>query len=645
MTFLNRRKKITVVTTFLLIIISCGILTTTIAEDSPKYGGTFIIGLYGEPDHLNAGVTYSITTGYVGGQIYNSLVDYDHDLNPVPDVAESWDVSDDGMKYTFHLVEDATWHDGEPFTSADVKFSFEEVGMVYHARCRKNFAELITSIETPDDYTVVFNLNKPFPLFIKALNIPYSGAILPKHLYEGTDVMANPHNNEPIGTGPYMFKEWVRGSHVTVVRNPNYFKEGLPYLDKIIFKIVTDSAARALAFEKGEIDYLGYFSMPELEFERLSALDGVRTEFKGTEMYATMVTMGFNVRNEIPGNVKVREAIAYLIDKDYLIEKATAGLGLKAETSVPPSLTWAVNNDIVARERNVSKANQLLDEAGYPAGPDGIRFTLPVIYETGRSELSKAGEIIREYLKDGGIEFELRPLDRATFRDVYYIQWDWECSLVSAGYGFDPSLSMASSHSRNLIPIPEGNAPGYTSPRLDEIIDALENELDPEVRLQYFQEAQEIKWNNVSGIPIWEKINPKVIRDDYKNVLTSSYHSQRYEYAYWVNGHDYSPEDSEEAVAYAETKIAELQGNNYDVETATKKLNEAKTALQNLDYTKAVEFAEAAPALSIAPPPETPDTPTPSEPEPKKGIDIVTIGIGVVAIAALAFAYMAYQKK
>ena len=171
MTFLKRRKKIILTTLFLLTIISCGILPITVADDSSKYGGTFIIGLYGEPDHLNSGVTYSLTTGYVGGQIYNTLVDYDHDLNPRPDLAETWDVSEDGMKYTFHLVKNATWHDGEPFTSADVKFSFEEVGMVYHARCRRNFAELITSIDTPDDYTVVFNLNKPFPLFIKALSI------------------------------------------------------------------------------------------------------------------------------------------------------------------------------------------------------------------------------------------------------------------------------------------------------------------------------------------------------------------------------------------------------------------------------------------------------------------------------------------
>lgn len=181
----------------------------------------------------------------------DTLVSIDYDMLTLhPGLAKSWDVSADGLTYTFHLQKAAKWHDGTPFTSADVVFSCDVMLKEVHPRARGSF-ERCESITAVDDHTVVFKLKAPFAPFLKAFEAG-SAPICPKHIFEGTDYRNNPKNAHPIGTGPFMFKEWVKGSHIHLVANPDYYMDGKPGLTEIFFRIVPDAASRSVAMETGE---------------------------------------------------------------------------------------------------------------------------------------------------------------------------------------------------------------------------------------------------------------------------------------------------------------------------------------------------------------------------------------------------------
>jgi peptide/nickel transport system substrate-binding protein len=225
-----------------------------LAQEQPRYGGTMILATLADPGSLNPGLTTSVPTHVVTGPIFNGLVGHDFTFAPVPDLAERWSVSPDGRVYTFHLVQHALWHDGQPVTSADVKFTFEEVLLKYHGRTRAALGQNLRGVETPDPHTVVFRFKDPYAPFLALIDV-VNAPILPRHIYAAEDIQRHPASNAPVGSGPFKFKEWVRGDHITLVRNDGYFKPGKPYLDRIVIRIMPDATAATIAFDKGEVDY------------------------------------------------------------------------------------------------------------------------------------------------------------------------------------------------------------------------------------------------------------------------------------------------------------------------------------------------------------------------------------------------------
>ena len=209
-------------------------------EGNPRRGGTLILGMAADPSTLNCGIESSQIVAMVTSNIYNGLLHMDEESNPHPDLAQSWEISPDGLVYTFQLRDNVKWHDGQPLTSADVKFSFENLVGKYNARGREAYRN-IKAIETPNATTVKISLKKVYSPFLEILTA-HDGCIMPKHIYEGGDVFKNPRNNDqPIGSGPFKFKEWQKGSHVTLVRNENYFKKGRPFLDSVIYRIIPNA--------------------------------------------------------------------------------------------------------------------------------------------------------------------------------------------------------------------------------------------------------------------------------------------------------------------------------------------------------------------------------------------------------------------
>lgn len=424
--------------------------------------------------------------------MFSGLVQHDLNLNPMPDLAERWEISDNGMVYTFHLVRNATFHDSMPVTSADVKFTIEEAMIPYHP-LGKVVWEPLGEIETPDEYTVVFRLNKPFSALLFMLDVGAGGPpVLPKHLYEGTDILNNPYNNKPIGSGPYKFVKWERGKELVMERNENYFREGLPYLDRIIVRTIPDSRAAALALEAGDVDYIpgGFTGLSFSDIARLQDKTGIKVAFAGYEGNGDVLSIVSNLDSPVLGNSKVRQAIAHAIDKQLIIDRVYFGLLKPALTPVSSVLGQAFTDEVRIYEYDPEKARALLDEAGFPVEQDGKRFSVTLYNIAGRPDREKVAEVVREQLRDVGIEVRIVSLELSAYDDIVIRNRDFELALEGWSSGPDPAVSMAQLFHSRQFGVFLGNGAHYVNPQVDQLLDRAIGETNREEKSRLLHDVQ-----------------------------------------------------------------------------------------------------------------------------------------------------------
>ena len=220
--------------------------------DGHYYGGTLVVATKLEPTFYQTNYQWDGGVVYISHNILSKLCAWDEDTKTIyPDLAESWDIADDLMTYTFHLREGVKWHDGEAFTAKDVKWTFESILEYGDQAYTYSYVKMIDSIETPDDYTVVFHMAYPCGTFVESVGDYQGPDILPAHIYEGTDPYTNPANQSPIGTGPFKFVEAKLGSYCKLEANPDYYGDG-PYLDGVIYNFIPDETTAMTAMEAGE---------------------------------------------------------------------------------------------------------------------------------------------------------------------------------------------------------------------------------------------------------------------------------------------------------------------------------------------------------------------------------------------------------
>ena len=250
------------------------------------------------------------------------------------------------------------WHDGKPFTSADVVFSVDKMLREVQLRARAIINKYMESIRAVNDTTVEIKLKEPFPPFISMFEAG-TMPIMPKHLYEGTDYRNNPANQKPVGTGPFMFKEWKKGAYIKLVKNPNYWKKGKPYLDELVFYVIPDSASRAVAFEKGDVQVLRGGDVDNVDVKRLRALPNVDYTTKGWEMFAPMSNLLMNTRKPPFNNVKVRRAVMHALNRKLIVDNIFFGMG-KPAVSLFSSTTLFFDKNMPAYDFNLKKARELI---------------------------------------------------------------------------------------------------------------------------------------------------------------------------------------------------------------------------------------------------------------------------------------------
>jgi peptide/nickel transport system substrate-binding protein len=504
-------------------------------QGNPRRGGTLILAATTDPSTLNCGIESSQIVALVTSNIYSGLVHLDEQSNPHPELARSWEISDDGLVYTFRLRENVKWHDGVPLTSADVKFSFENLVGKYNARGREAYRN-IKSIETPNAQTVKINLKKPYSPFMEILTV-HDGCIMPKHLYEGTDVLRNPHNStNPIGTGPFKFKEWAKGDHITLVRNENYFKKGRPFLDSIIYRIIPNASTRAIAFETGEVN--GIFasqSFPYQHADRLKKLPNVILKDIGSP---TVIGLHFNFKdNPILAKKEVRQAIAHAIDKQFLVEKGLRGVGTIVDSIIPPGIPWAYNAKAPKYPFDVKKANALLDEAGQPRGSSGMRFSLRLSYEAGNDNSERPAEILREQLKAVGIDVKLERLERSVMLNKVFQKYDYDLWLGPLTTRGHPALGVARSYTTSSITgQPFTNFTRYSNPKVDKLFDLAAATTKRAEEVKAYHEIQDIIMRDLPTVPLADRMQLNIIRDEFRGAFTSTETYERLDEVWWTKG-------------------------------------------------------------------------------------------------------------
>ena len=474
----------------------------------PRYGGTLVIAA-GDPGPLNPAISSSGQLHPVTGQIFNGLIRLDRDFDAQPDLARRWRVSRDGRTYTFFLAPNARWHDGRPFTSADVKFTYDEVLFKLHPRTR-TLAELVERVSAPSRNVVVFRLERRYAPFITWLDED-NGPILPQHLYAGTDPLTNPVNNRPVGTGPFRFESYTRGDRVVLVRNRQYFRPGLPYLDRLVFRVM-QSAQAAQAFEAGEVDLFMFPSGADVL--RLRGRRGVVSTERGREGFARVVPLVLNLRRKPFDDRRVRQAIAYALDKGFIARTAYAGVLGPATSPLTRHIRWAYTPKVQQYPRNLARARALLDQAGLRRGEGGIRFRTSLIFD---AAWARQAELIKSQLGDVGIDVDLRLMEFNTWVRRLYLEWDFDMGYTNFTHPPDPDVGWKRIYvCSNIVKAPFTNGAGYCNHTVDRLFDRAAVELSRRKRAALYRQIQAIVARDVPVIPIADGIGPWIYRNEFQ---------------------------------------------------------------------------------------------------------------------------------
>ena len=460
------------------------------SAQQPQTGGVMVIAAAAEPAHF-MGLNQNRDTQYISTQLFPALLEYDAKLDPKPSLAERWEVSPDGLTYTFHLVRGATWTDEKPITSDDVKFSIEEMAIKYHPSGRQNFA-IIDKIETPDPQTIIFRLSKPFAPLIKLFG-HMTALILPKHVYAGTDPFQNRNSINPTVTGgPFVLAERVAGNHITLARNPKFFKPGRPYLDRVIFRFIGDSSARVVALETGEADFIPSGVFPASEIDRLQKISDIKVAGSGAEATADVATFGFNLRKAPFDNVLVRRAINHAIDREFIRKTVAYNHSPLAHGPLHPGSFAFSEADLAAIDYKFDpvRAERLLDEAGYPRKADGWRFEMALNSRPALFLYARTNEIMADNLRKVGINARIAPLENAAYFQNMYVDWKFDLSGGLFISGYDPQNLAAIYTCDQIRPIQFTNFMGYCNKEVDGLLAQAAAITDAQKRREVFIEVQ-----------------------------------------------------------------------------------------------------------------------------------------------------------
>jgi len=466
-----------------------GSATRKISDSGPAYGDIIVEGSIGDASNLIPLLSSDSTSHGIASLVYNGLVKYDKEVNIVGDLAESWKISRGGLVITFHLRKGVKWHDGQPFTARDVKFTYElTIDPKTPTAYAGDFLK-VKKAEVLDDYTFRVTYDKPFAPALMS----WGSNIMPKHLLEGKDITTSPLSRHPVGTGPYKFKEWVPGQKIVLASNPDYF-EGRPYIDGNIMRIIPDMATMFLELRANGIDRM---NLTPLQYTRQTENNLFRKNFNKYRYLSFSYTyLGYNLKNPLFADKRVRQAIAYGVNKDEIIQGVLLGLGREATGPYKPG-TWVYNSNIMMYPYNPGKARELLSDAGWRdtdgdgiLDKDGQPFVFEIITNQGNEIRAKCAEIIQRRLGEIGIKVKIRILEWAAFVNDFINKRHFDATILGWTVPLDPDIYDVW-HSSKMGP-KELNFISYKNDEVDALIEKGRGTFDQGERKKYYNRIQEI---------------------------------------------------------------------------------------------------------------------------------------------------------
>lgn len=497
--------------------------TTAPTEVPSLVGGELVYTLTFEPDTLDPQKTQLGDAFSVNSFLYSSLVTKDAQGNIAPYLAASWDISPDGLTYTFHLRQDVKFHNGDPMTAADVVWTYVRQNAPETASPNA-YLTTIDTVQALDDYTVQFILKNPNYYFLDLLPLDgYLGILQQKAVEQYGDN----YGRNPVGTGPFMFKEWVTGDHITLERNPDFiwgppFANGTPpNIQDIIFRIIPEPSTVLAGLEAGEIDFAGVEPRDIKNLEATGEFDIIRNPSQGMYSYVT-----YNVSAAPFDDLRVRQALVYATDKQALMDIVSPNSGASIQNGpLSPSQEgyWAGIEEM-GYGYDLEKAKQLMLDAGYTYNTDGMLekdgqpFSFDLLMYNGWETSIKSAEVLQAQWKELGVDVKLQQQDLgAALTDL--IEGNYEASMLAFG---EPNsiLLVELFHSRN---IGASNFSQIVDPEIDAILDIMETSSDPAEHLQAAQDAQVRVVEQAYVLPLFTSMNFAVVSKRVKGYTDNVY--------------------------------------------------------------------------------------------------------------------------
>lgn len=457
-------------------------------EGPVQEGGTLTVSIWKAPEAFGVfSNAMDYGSGNVCPNVFNKLVKMNLGYEIVPDLAETYEYKDDGKTIVFHLRDNVKWHDGTDFTADDVKFTFDtlKAGQFYISGLFAN----ITAVNVIDKNTVELKLNAASGATLAYL-ASNDAFIMPKHIYQGSNVTQNSANKAPIGTGPFKFLEQT-GETITLEKNTEYFGEG-PYLDKLIFKVYSDVDKQYQDWINNELDIAG---VPRDKYDELAKDDKYKFI---SRLDANKKGIIFNTKNENFSNTKLREAMLYGIDRDEIFKNAYKEVGNKSDYFIPSVYKWALNDDAKFPERDVEKAKKLIEEAGYTMNSDGyyLEATVDAMDFPEYEDLCSA---LTEQFKEIGIKLNFSKLEYPDYNDKVITKRDFELAIVDMF--LSPDISTIGD-----IFSSDGywNYGSYSNEEVDKELALAKTLYKDEDRAPHYKKVQELLRKDVPIIFFWE---------------------------------------------------------------------------------------------------------------------------------------------
>jgi len=467
------------------------------ASNTPASGDRLIDASIGDASNLIPMIAGDASSHAIAGQLYLSLLKYDKELNLTGQLAKSWNISIDNKTITFHLRSDLTWSDGKTFTSEDCAFTLDLIQDEHTQSAYKADYALVSSFETPDPLTFIVHYREPFS---PALSSWSSLAILPKHIFDGVDIMKTELSRAPKATiGPYQLAEWQPQQTILMRANPTYF-DGPVWISERLTRIIPDRATQFLELTAEKLDSV---NLSPIQYSRLFDTKAVLKNNYNRYKYLDFVYtyLGFNLKREPFNDINVREAIAYAIDRQEILDGVQLGLGQTIASPYKPGTFW-VNKMLKPRSYDPDKAKNMLARSGWiDSDGDGILdkkgspLSFTILTNNGNKQRADAATIMQHRLKKIGIDVHIRLVEWSAFIENFINNRNFDAVILGWSLSPDPD-QFTIWHSSQTGPR-QFNFLSYNNSRVDAALDIARRTFDRQERKQQYDIMQQEIYNDV----------------------------------------------------------------------------------------------------------------------------------------------------